>query len=81
MIFIFSAESALRRAGGGDEGRRLAKDEGCRGGGEGGAEYGRGWLPLVAVVVAVMVVGGWQSVEGSGADQWHDGGNPGILTL
>lgn len=23
----------------------------------------------------------WQSVEGSGADQWHDGGNSGILTL
>jgi len=47
----------------------------------GGPECGRGWLPLVAVVVAAMVVGGWQSVEGSGADQWHDGGNPGILTL
>jgi len=52
MIFIFSAESALlRRAGGGDEGRRLAKDEGCRGeggvgwGGDGGA---RVWQRLAA---------------------------------
>ena len=25
--------------------------------------------------------GGWQSVEASGADQWPDGGNSGILTL
>lgn len=25
--------------------------------------------------------GGWQSVEASGADQWPDGGSPGILTL
>lgn len=27
------------------------------------------------------VGGGWQSVEASGADQWPDGGNSGILTL
>ena len=26
------------------------------------------------------VGGGWQSVEASGADQWPDGGNSGILT-
>lgn len=40
----------------------------------GGVGRGRVWQRLVAG-------GGWQSVEGSGADQWHDGGNPGILTL
>lgn len=27
------------------------------------------------------VADGWQSVEASGADQWPDGGNSGILTL
>lgn len=48
----------------------------------------RDWLPVAATATATAADGGggggaggdgggWQSVEGSGADQWHDGGNPG----
>lgn len=69
MIFIFSTESAL------EEEREEAAGEGRRRKGMAkGAGRGRVWQRLAAG-------GGCQSVEGSGADQWHDGGNPGILTL
>lgn len=68
MIFIFSVESASegeREERGGSW--RRTKTQGSVG-------RERVWQRLAAG-------GGWQSVEGSGADQWHDGGNPGILTL
>lgn len=59
------------------EGRRRGRGGEAAGEGRrhrGGVGRGRMWQRLAAG-------GGWQSVEGSGADQWHDGGNPGILTL
>lgn len=40
-----------------------------------GTGRGRTWQRLAATGAGG---GGWQSVEGSGADQWHDGGNPGF---
>lgn len=43
-----------------------------------GTGRGRTWQRLAAAATAGGGGGGWQSVEGSGADQWHDGGNPGF---
>lgn len=76
MIFIFSAESALRRGG---RGRRQKAGEGRRAQGKGRLVWQR--LAAGGVSGGGDGGGGWQSVGGSGADQWHDGGNPGILTL
>lgn len=53
-------------AGEGRRQKRVAKS---------GTGRGRTWQRLAATGAGG---GGWQSVEGSGADQWHDGGNPGF---
>lgn len=68
MIFIFSVESA-------PEGEREER------GGSWRRTKTQGSVGRERVWQRLAVGGGWQSVEGSGADQWHDGGNPGILTL
>lgn len=77
MIFIFSTESTPRGRGTGEtagEGRRQKRVA------KSGTGRGRTWQRLAAAAAAAGGGGGggWQSVEGSGADQWHDGGNPGF---
>ena len=67
LIFIFLAASPPRAEENFACAKRTRKRKRQRGGG--GQEDGGG------------CAGGWQSVEASGADQWPDGGNSGILTL
>lgn len=67
-IHILGRESAKSRRLRGEGGVVVV----ARGRGERGREWREGW--------AEEVGGGWQSVEASGADQWPDGGNSGILT-